>query len=184
MMCWSFMESSLKIDSDLKSQCRDLESREMDPTAFLCFFVWSRTHTLHPFPLAQSLYCCRNLNPFRNSVCSALLLWLSVSLSESFEFGLLVKIPPAGLFYNSFNSNVTLNKLYSICLLTRNIHKSNKDKLSCSVMKQNILAIKIGVKCLLNVANIHALFIHISLFYCKMAIFVKTSLSIGIFVLK
>lgn len=38
-------------------------------------------------------------------------------------------------------------------------------------MKQNKLAIKIGVKCLLNVPNIHALFIHISSFYCKMAFF-------------
>jgi len=110
MMCWSFMESSLKIDSDLKSQCRDLESREMDPTAFLRFSMTRCTHTLHPSPLAQSPYCCRNLNPFRNSVRYALLLWLSVSLSESFEFGLLVKIPPSGLFYNSFNSNVILNK--------------------------------------------------------------------------
>lgn len=41
------MESSLKIDSDLKSQCRDLESREMDPTAFLFFFVTPCTHSTH-----------------------------------------------------------------------------------------------------------------------------------------
>ncbi len=138
MMCCSFMESSLKIDSTLKSQRRDLESREMDPTIFLSFLVTpahahthTHTHTHSTHLHSASLTIAAEIW-IHSEIQYALIFYTGSIWCESFGFGLqLCKIAPAGLFYNSFNSNVVLNKLYNRHLLTRNIFKTNKKWNSC-----------------------------------------------------
>ncbi len=129
MMCRSFMESSLKIDSTLKSQCRDLESRDFlfgDPRAHT--HTHTHTHTTHLHSACLTIAA----EIWIHSENQFVPLFYTGSLwFESFGFGLqLCKIPHAGLFYNSFNSNVILNKSYSRHLLTRNILKQIKNEIA------------------------------------------------------